>query len=146
MVTWWYFSTFLILLSNSNFQGFSSYLASSWQLLTFDVVTIWLCPLNGEHLGRIQTIFHKFQNNSSILCADLGFRNPKITPKGQIFKFPKRAKLQLLETQTNSVVKSKKAKTFRVPRELEIKTKWGGTWSKGVFWVMSTCISILFGI
>ena len=31
-------------------------------------------------------------------------------------------------------------------RELEIKTKQGGTKSQGVFWVMSTCSSILFGI
>ena len=27
--------------------------------------------------------------------------NPKTTPKGQIFKFPKSAKFQLLETQIN---------------------------------------------
>ena len=51
---------------------------------------------------KLNYFFYKFQIDSFIRSGHQ--RTPKITPQGQIFEYPKRAKFQLLETQINLVV------------------------------------------
>ena len=83
------FKLFGLLLAACNF-GCSQDMAMSFESKAFRM--------------KLNYFFTNFRSIAPFIKQIWAPENPKITPKGQIFKFPKRAKFQLLETQINLVV------------------------------------------